>query len=98
MINDIEMKCINLKLTLKLGMDCPGDPFNMGMFYNSWSHSKWVCFQIPNMGVACYYNFLNQFHFLYNIPKWLKYLLFFRFLFKGGVSYRILVPISACKF
>ena len=93
MINDIEMKCINLKLTSKLGMDCPGDPFKMGLFSNT-KHA----FGHFHIGVACYYNFLNQFHFLYNIPKWLKYLLFFRFLFKGGVSYRILVPISACKF
>ena len=29
-------------------MNCAEDPFNMGMFYNSKCHSKWVCFQIPN--------------------------------------------------
>ena len=29
-------------------MNCAEDPFNMGMFYNSRCHSKWVCFQIPN--------------------------------------------------
>ena len=31
-----------------MGMNCAGDPFNMGMFYYSRFHSKWVCFQIPN--------------------------------------------------
>ena len=31
-----------------MGMNCAEDPFNMGMFYNSRCHSKWVCFQIPN--------------------------------------------------
>ena len=37
-----------LHSVLKMGMDCAEDPFNMGMFYNSRCHSKWVCFQIPN--------------------------------------------------
>ena len=31
-----------------MGMNCAEDPLNMGMFYNSRCHSKWVCFQIPN--------------------------------------------------
>ena len=31
-----------------MGMNCAEDPFNMGMFYNSRCHSKWVCFHIPN--------------------------------------------------
>ena len=29
-------------------MNCAEDPFNMGMFYNSRLHSKWVYIQIPD--------------------------------------------------
>ena len=37
-----------------MGMDCAEDPFNMGMFYNSRCHSKWVCFQIPNTHIRAF--------------------------------------------
>ena len=35
-------------------MNCAEDPFNMGVFYNSRSHSKWVYFQIPNTHIRAF--------------------------------------------
>ena len=35
-------------------MNCAEDPFNMGMFYNSRYHSKWVCFQILNTHIRAF--------------------------------------------
>ena len=35
-------------------MNCAEHPFNMGMFYNSRCHSKWVCFQIPNTHIRAF--------------------------------------------
>ena len=38
-----------------MGKNCAEDPFNMGMFYNSRSHSKWVYFQILNIHIPTFY-------------------------------------------
>ena len=37
-----------------MGMNCAEDPFNMGMFYNSRYHSKWVCFHILNTHIRAF--------------------------------------------
>ena len=39
---------IGFNVTVKMGMNCADDPFNMGIFYNSRCHSKCVFLQIPN--------------------------------------------------
>ena len=43
---------IGFNVTVKMGMNCAEDPFNMGIFYNSRCHSKCVFLQIPNPGPA----------------------------------------------
>ena len=37
-----------------MGMNCAEDPFNMGMFYNSRSHSNRIYFQIPNTHIRAF--------------------------------------------
>ena len=41
-------------LPSKMGMNYAEDPINMGMFYNSRCHSKWVCFQILNTHIRAF--------------------------------------------
>ena len=50
----IQINHLNLILPSKMGRNHAEHPFNMGMFYNSRCHSKWVCFQIPNTHIRAF--------------------------------------------
>ena len=45
---------LNLILAFEMGMNWAEGPFDMRKFYNSRSHSKWVCFQIPNTDIRAF--------------------------------------------